>query len=235
MFRDLQQVQNAQKSRLPRQLRRNIWKPDRLNRIDFNLAFLHPVPPAHSHAGTHPYPHTASDLPATYSLAQPFSERHENSLRPTLQSAEFAKRWATGKWPPEGKSLHSESHALKRLMSQKYARSNPPTTFRPAANRDLYRQRKPHAATRSPVSDIAVQNRFDGKSGESNTNDRNKMEATAAIASGRIRAICLRLERSRRISITVADAKQERGMLIRTIAAFIKLIGRGSLLSIRSV
>src|SRR5579859_1902785 len=83
MFRHFEQIQNAKESRLPRQLRRNIWKPDRLNRIDFNLAFLHPVSPAHSHAGTHPDPHTASDLPATYSLAQPFSERHENSLRPT--------------------------------------------------------------------------------------------------------------------------------------------------------
>jgi hypothetical protein len=48
------------------------------------------------------------------------------------------------------------------------------------------------------------------------------MEATAAIASGRIRARCLRLER--RISIAVADAKKKRGMLIRTSAAFIALI-----------
>lgn len=111
-------------------------------------------------------------------------------------------------------------------MSQKYASSNPPTTIRPAANRDLYRQRKPHAATRSPVSDIAVQNRFDGKSTESNTSDRNRMQATTAIASGRIRARCLRLERSRRISIAVADAKQKRGMLVRTSATFIALIGR---------
>jgi hypothetical protein len=66
-----------------------------------------------------------------------------------------------------------------------------------------------------------VQNRFDGKSAGLNTNDRNRMEATAAIASGRIRARCLRLERSRRISITVADAKQKRGMPTRTNAALI--------------
>jgi hypothetical protein len=87
MLRDLEQVQNAKESRLARQLRRNIWKPDRLNRIDFNLAFLHTVSRAYPDAGTHPDPHTASDFSATYSLAKPFSERHEESLRPTVQSA----------------------------------------------------------------------------------------------------------------------------------------------------
>ena len=63
------------------------------------------------------------------------------------------------------------------------------------------------------------------------------MEATAAIASGRIRARCLKLERSRRISITVADAKQKKGMLIRPSAAFIALIGGGpgSMMSISRV
>lgn len=135
----------------------------------------------------------------------------------------------------DGGSLHSESHALKRLMSQKYARSNPPTTMRPAANRDLYRQRKPHAATRSPMSDIAVQNRFDGKSTQPKTNDRNRIEPTAPITSGRIRARCMKLELSRRISITVPDAKQKRGMLIRTSAAVIALIGRGSIMSLSQV
>src|SRR4029077_10654277 len=112
-------------------------------------------------------------------------------------------------------------------MSQKYARNNPPTTIRAAANRDLYRQRKPHAATISPMSDIAVQSRLDGKSAESDMNDRNRMEATAPIASGRIRARCLRLARSRRISITVADAKQKRGTPIRANAVFIAVIGEG--------
>ena len=53
------------------------------------------------------------------------------------------------------------------------------------------------------------------------------MEATAAIASGRIRVRCWRLPRSRRISITVAEAKQKRGMLIRTNVAFIAVIDGG--------
>jgi hypothetical protein len=87
MFRHLEQVQNAKESRLARQFRSNIRKPDRLNRIDFNLAFLHAVSPAYSDAGTHPDSHTASDLPATYSLAKPLSEHHKASLRPTVQTA----------------------------------------------------------------------------------------------------------------------------------------------------
>src|SRR5579872_1130595 len=87
MFRDLEQVQNAKESRLARQLRSNIWKPDRFNRIDFNLAFLHTVSSAHAHARMHPNPHTASDLAATYSLAKSLSEHHEESLRPTPQRA----------------------------------------------------------------------------------------------------------------------------------------------------
>jgi hypothetical protein len=99
MFRDLKQVQNAKKSRLPRQFRSNIWKSYRLNRIDFNLAFLHTVSRAYSDVGTYPDSHTASDFSATYSLAKPFSEHHEESLRPTLQSAQSAKRWPTGKRP----------------------------------------------------------------------------------------------------------------------------------------
>ena len=81
MFRHLQQVQNAKESRLARQLRSNIRKPDQFNRIDFNLAFLHTVSRAYSDAGTHPDPHTASDLSPPYPPAQPFSEYHEESLR----------------------------------------------------------------------------------------------------------------------------------------------------------
>ena len=76
MFRDLEQVQNAKESRLARQFRSNIWKPYRLNRIDFNLAFLHTVSRAHSDAGTHPDAHAASDFSPPYSLAKSFSECH---------------------------------------------------------------------------------------------------------------------------------------------------------------
>jgi len=83
MFCDLEQVQNAKESRLARQLRSDIWKPYRLNRIDLNLAFLHTVSRAYFDAGTHPDSHTASDFSAAYPLAKSFSERHEESLRRT--------------------------------------------------------------------------------------------------------------------------------------------------------
>jgi hypothetical protein len=85
MFRDLEQVQNAKESRLSRQFRSNIRKPDRFNRVNFNFAFLHSVSRPHSNAGTHPDSHTASDFSPTYPLPQPLSEHHEQSLRPTLQ------------------------------------------------------------------------------------------------------------------------------------------------------
>jgi hypothetical protein len=87
MLRDLKQVQNAKKSRLPRQFRSNIWESYRLNRIDFNLAFLHTVSHAYSDARTHPDAHTARDLSPPYSLAKSFSEHHKASLRLTVQSA----------------------------------------------------------------------------------------------------------------------------------------------------
>jgi hypothetical protein len=99
MFRHLQQVQNAKESRFARQFRSNIRKPDWLNRIDLNLAFLHPVSRAYSDARTHPDPHTASDLAPPYPLSQPLSEHHKESLRPTQQPANPANRQPTSKCP----------------------------------------------------------------------------------------------------------------------------------------
>jgi hypothetical protein len=77
VFRDFEQVQNAEESGLAREFRSNIWEPYRFNRIDLNLAFLHKVARAYSDAGPRPDSHTASDFSATYSLAKSFSERHE--------------------------------------------------------------------------------------------------------------------------------------------------------------
>jgi hypothetical protein len=81
VFRDFQQVQNAKESRLARQFRSYIGEPDRLNRIDLNLAFFHTVPRADGDVGTRPDSYTASDFSAAYSLAKPFREGHEQSLR----------------------------------------------------------------------------------------------------------------------------------------------------------
>jgi hypothetical protein len=77
VFRDFEQVQNAEESGLVRQFGGNIWKTYWFNRIDLNLAFLHAVPRAYFDAGTHPDSNTAGDFSVTYSFAKSFSERHE--------------------------------------------------------------------------------------------------------------------------------------------------------------
>jgi hypothetical protein len=97
VFRDLEQVQNAKESRLVCQFRSNIRKSYWLDRIDLNLAFLHTVPRTYSDVETGPDSHTASDFSATYSLAKPFSERHEESLRPMVECRQVAKRRNTVK------------------------------------------------------------------------------------------------------------------------------------------
>jgi hypothetical protein len=81
VFRDFEQIQNAQEARLAGQLRSDVWKAYLLNRIDLNLAFLHTVPRADGDARTLPDSNAASDFSATYSLAKSFRERHEQSLR----------------------------------------------------------------------------------------------------------------------------------------------------------
>jgi hypothetical protein len=81
VFRDFEQVQNAEESRLARQFRSNIRKSYRLNRIDLNLAFFHRVARADCDVGTRPDSYAASDFSAAHSLAKPLRERHEQSLR----------------------------------------------------------------------------------------------------------------------------------------------------------
>jgi len=80
VLRDLKQIQDTQKSRLSRQLWSDIRKTDRLNRIHFDLTFIHTVPGAHSDVGTRPYADTASDFSPANSLAKPLGEHHEESL-----------------------------------------------------------------------------------------------------------------------------------------------------------
>jgi hypothetical protein len=57
-----------------------------LNRVDLDLTFVHTVTHADSNMGTRPDSHTASDFSATYPLAKPFGERHEQRLHPVVQS-----------------------------------------------------------------------------------------------------------------------------------------------------
>ena len=77
---DLEQINQAQESRLPRQCRRNIRKTDRINRMYFDLAFFHAVPLAHFNAGTRPYSDATRDFSSTDSIAKPLGKRHGTSL-----------------------------------------------------------------------------------------------------------------------------------------------------------
>ena len=82
MLRHFEQIDHTQKSRLARQLWRDIRKTDRLDRIHLDLTFFHTVPGAHFDMGTRPYAHAASDFSATNSLAKTLGEDHEESLHP---------------------------------------------------------------------------------------------------------------------------------------------------------
>jgi len=81
VFRNLEQVQNTEEPRLARQLPCNIWKPDRFNRIYLDFSFLHAVSRTDPDVGARPDSDTASNFPATYSLAKSFGEGHETSLK----------------------------------------------------------------------------------------------------------------------------------------------------------
>src|SRR5579859_7586993 len=76
MLGHLEQIEDTQKSRRARQLRSDIGQADRLNRVDFDFAFLHAVTGADPHMGTRPYAYAAGDLSAPHSIAQPLGEHH---------------------------------------------------------------------------------------------------------------------------------------------------------------
>src|SRR5271155_3890136 len=54
MLRNLEQIQNPKKSRRTCQLRSNVRKPDRFDRVHFDLTFFHAIAGAHSYVWTHP-------------------------------------------------------------------------------------------------------------------------------------------------------------------------------------
>jgi hypothetical protein len=80
MLRDFKQVQYTQKSRLASQLWSDIRKSDRLDRIDLDFAFLHPISSACAYVGTSPDSNTARDLSTTNALAESLGKEHAESL-----------------------------------------------------------------------------------------------------------------------------------------------------------
>jgi hypothetical protein len=54
MVSDLEEIDNPKETRLSSQLGSNVRKTDRLDGAHFDLAFLHPIPPAYLHMRTCP-------------------------------------------------------------------------------------------------------------------------------------------------------------------------------------
>jgi hypothetical protein len=89
VFRNLEQVQDTEESGLARQLRSNIWKPDRFNRIYLDFSFLDAVSRTHPDMGARPDSDAASNFPATYCLAKSFGEGHEESFEADISEIMF--------------------------------------------------------------------------------------------------------------------------------------------------
>ena len=77
---NLEQIEDAEKSRRARLLWSDVRKPDRFNRIHLNLPFFHAIPAAHADARAHPNAHRAGDLSASNPVAKPFREHHVENL-----------------------------------------------------------------------------------------------------------------------------------------------------------
>lgn len=81
MFGHFEQVENTQKTRCARQFRRDIRETDRLDRVHFNLAFVHPVTAAHFDVRLRPDAHGARNLSAPDSLTKAFRKKHAETER----------------------------------------------------------------------------------------------------------------------------------------------------------
>ena len=68
------QIDDAQETRLSRQFRSDIRETDRLDRIHFNISFLHAISRVYSNVRASPDSHAASDFSATNSLAKTLGE-----------------------------------------------------------------------------------------------------------------------------------------------------------------
>ena len=76
VFRDSQQIFDAFKTRLARQIVRDIFEANRRNRVHDDVAFLHWIPAAHLHAKILPDANAASDFPLSDSVTKAFGEYH---------------------------------------------------------------------------------------------------------------------------------------------------------------
>jgi hypothetical protein len=94
---NLEQINDAQETRIARQGWRDIRKTDRLDRIHFDLAFFHSVAVAHYDVRAHPYSDTASDFSSTNSIAKSLGKRHEVSLHSAMVGGGHPHRYPAGR------------------------------------------------------------------------------------------------------------------------------------------
>ena len=90
VFRNLEQVYQTVEAGLTRELRGDIRKPDGLDGIDFNLAFVHRIAAADPDARTHPDANAAGDVAAPHAVAKTFREDHCWILQRVQQRHRFA-------------------------------------------------------------------------------------------------------------------------------------------------
>jgi hypothetical protein len=77
---NLEKIDNAEEPRLPRQLRRDIRKTDRLNGIHFDFTFFHPVSPSGFDMRTLPDSNAARDFPAPNSFPKSLRKHHADEF-----------------------------------------------------------------------------------------------------------------------------------------------------------
>ena len=80
MFRHLEKVADAFKAAGACEIRSDVVEPNRYDRIDFDLAFLHSVPIAYLYAGLMPNANATSDVTRSDTVAQILYEQHAASL-----------------------------------------------------------------------------------------------------------------------------------------------------------
>src|SRR5260370_41968299 len=72
---NLEKIDHPKETRLSRQLGSNIRKTDRLGGIYFDLAFLHPIPPAYLYMRTCPDADAAHNFSAAKPIPQTLGDR----------------------------------------------------------------------------------------------------------------------------------------------------------------
>ena len=93
VFRNLEQVDQTVEAGLTRELRGDIRKPNGLNGIDFDLAFVNRIAAADPDARTHPDANAAGDVAAPHAVAKTVREDHRGILQRVCAFSECTRRW----------------------------------------------------------------------------------------------------------------------------------------------